>query len=63
MHGGLFKRDDVKLDELKVIDRNRQPGDEGIYQYLVMDDMISFYDVHGLSRKLSTPRLEFGLEC
>ena len=29
MHGGLFKRDDVKLDELTTIDRNRQPGDEG----------------------------------
>lgn len=30
MHGGLFKRDDVKLDELRTIDRNRQPGEEGI---------------------------------
>ena len=29
MHGGLFKRDDVKLDELRTIDRNRQPGEEG----------------------------------
>lgn len=32
MHGGLFKRDDVKLDELRTIDRNRQPGEEGQYQ-------------------------------
>ena len=31
MHGGLFKRDDVQLDELKTIDRNRQPGEEGKY--------------------------------
>ena len=31
MHGGLFKRDDVKLDELRTIDRNRQPGEEGQY--------------------------------
>lgn len=30
MHGGLFKRDDVKLEELRTIDRNRQPGEEGI---------------------------------
>ena len=29
MHGGLFARDDVKLDELRTIDRNRQPGEEG----------------------------------
>ena len=29
MHGGLFTRDDVKLDELRTIDRNRQPGEEG----------------------------------
>ena len=33
MHGGLFKRDDVKLDELRTIDRNRQPGEEGIYPH------------------------------
>ena len=31
MHGGLFSRDDVKLDELRTIDRNRQPGDEGTW--------------------------------
>ncbi|KAK2554291.1 Serine/threonine-protein phosphatase 5 [Acropora cervicornis] len=30
MHGGLFKRDDVKLEELRTIDRNRQPGEEGL---------------------------------
>jgi serine/threonine-protein phosphatase 5 len=29
VHGGLFSRDDVKLDELKKIDRFRQPGQEG----------------------------------
>ena len=29
MHGGLFQKDDVKLDELRTIDRNRQPGEEG----------------------------------
>jgi len=30
MHGGLFSRDDVKLDEIRKIDRFRQPSDEGI---------------------------------
>ena len=40
MHGGLFKRDDVKLDELKTIDRNRQPGEEGNYQ-------ITWFEVFG----------------
>ena len=29
MHGGLFSRDDVTLEELKTISRNRQPPDEG----------------------------------
>ena len=29
MHGGLFSRDDVKLDEIRKIDRFRQPSDEG----------------------------------
>lgn len=40
MHGGLFKRDDVKLDELKTIDRNRQPGEEGNYH-------ITWFEVFG----------------
>jgi len=31
MHGGLFSRDDVKLDEIRKIDRFRQPSDEGTY--------------------------------
>ena len=29
MHGGLFSRDDVTIDDLRKIDRNRQPPDEG----------------------------------
>ena len=29
MHGGLFSRDDVTLDEIRKIDRNRQPPEEG----------------------------------
>jgi len=33
MHGGLFSRDDVTLDEISKIDRNRQPPEEGEYQH------------------------------
>ena len=29
MHGGLFKDDNVVLDDLRKIDRNRQPPEEG----------------------------------
>lgn len=38
MHGGLFKRDDVKLEELRTIDRNRQPGEEGLMCELLWSD-------------------------
>lgn len=29
MHGGLFSNDDVTIDELRKIDRNRQPPEDG----------------------------------
>lgn len=29
MHGGLFSKDNVTLDALREIDRNRQPPEEG----------------------------------
>lgn len=29
MHGGLFKDDNVTLDDLRKIDRNRQPPESG----------------------------------
>lgn len=29
MHGGLFSKDGVTLDDLRKIDRNRQPPEEG----------------------------------
>lgn len=29
-HGGLFSKDNVALDDIKNIDRNRQPPDEGM---------------------------------
>ena len=30
VHGGLFSRDNVTLDELRAIDRFREPPDEGL---------------------------------
>lgn len=38
MHGGLFSRDDVTLEEIKKIDRNRQPPDEGLMCELLWSD-------------------------
>lgn len=38
MHGGLFSRDDVTLEEIKKIDRNRQPPDEGPMCELLWSD-------------------------
>ena len=30
MHGGLFSNDDITLDDIRAVDRNRQPPDEGM---------------------------------
>lgn len=38
MHGGLFSRDDVTLDEIRQIDRNRQPPEEGLMCELLWSD-------------------------
>nr|CAG4646148.1 EOG090X03S1 [Macrothrix elegans] len=38
MHGGLFSRDDVTLDDIRVTDRNRQPPEEGIMCELLWSD-------------------------
>ncbi|XP_014208354.1 serine/threonine-protein phosphatase 5 [Copidosoma floridanum] len=38
MHGGLFSKDDVTLDDIRKIDRNRQPPDEGIMCELLWSD-------------------------
>ena len=29
MHGGLFSNDDVLLDDIRQVDRNRQPPESG----------------------------------
>ena len=31
MHGGLFSKDDVTLDDIRKVDRFRQPSDEGVF--------------------------------
>lgn len=38
MHGGLFSRDDVTLEEIRTIERNRQPPDEGPMCELLWSD-------------------------
>jgi len=38
MHGGLFSKDDITLDEIRATDRNRQPPDEGIMCELLWSD-------------------------
>ncbi|XP_015119779.1 serine/threonine-protein phosphatase 5 [Diachasma alloeum] len=38
MHGGLFSRDNVTLKEIREIDRNRQPPDEGVMCELLWSD-------------------------
>jgi len=38
MHGGLFSRDDVTLDEVRRIERKREPPDEGLMSELLWSD-------------------------
>ena len=38
VHGGLFSRDDVTLDELRSIDRFRQPGSDGLMCEMLWSD-------------------------
>jgi len=38
MHGGLFSKDDVSLDDIRATDRNRQPPEEGIMCELLWSD-------------------------
>lgn len=40
LHGGLPSRDGVKLDELKKIDRFREPPDEGLMTDVLWADPI-----------------------
>jgi serine/threonine-protein phosphatase 5 len=38
MHGGLFSNDEVTLDDIRSIDRNRQPPEDGIMCELLWSD-------------------------
>lgn len=38
MHGGLFAKDDVTIDDLRKIERNRQPPEEGLMCELLWSD-------------------------
>ena len=38
VHGGLFARDGVTLDEIRAIDRFRQPPDEGLMSDMLWSD-------------------------
>jgi serine/threonine-protein phosphatase 5 len=39
-HGGLFKEDGVKLDDIKKVDRIREPPDSGIMCDLLWADPV-----------------------
>lgn len=38
MHGGLFSQDGVVIDDLRKVERNRQPPEEGIMCDLLWSD-------------------------
>ena len=38
VHGGLFSRDDVTLDDIRKIDRRREPPDEGLMSEIMWSD-------------------------
>ncbi|CAH0728578.1 unnamed protein product, partial [Brenthis ino] len=38
MHGGLFSKDDVTLDDIRNVDRNKQPPEDGIMCELLWSD-------------------------
>ena len=41
MHGGLFKDENVTLDDLRKIDRNKQPPEEGTEYMLTCKSLVS----------------------
>ncbi|XP_063539055.1 serine/threonine-protein phosphatase 5 [Cydia strobilella] len=38
MHGGLFSKDDITLDDIRKVDRNKQPPEDGIMCELLWSD-------------------------
>lgn len=50
MHGGLFANDNVTLDDLRQIERNRQPPEEGLMCDLLWSDP-QFSNGRGFSKR------------
>ncbi|KAI8854197.1 serine/threonine-protein phosphatase 5-like protein [Chytridium lagenaria] len=57
IHGGLFSRDGVTMDEIRAIDRFRQPGSEGLMCELLWSDP---QDQPGRSRSKRGVGIQFG---
>ena len=48
MHGGLFAQDNVTLDDLRKVERNRQPPDSGWHQLLSLWEWYLLVDIFSL---------------
>lgn len=54
MHGGLFDQADVTLDDIRKIDRNRQPPESGLRVGLVGDFTSKFFSDSKASKIFKT---------
>lgn len=50
MHGGLFSKDDITLDDIRKVDRNKQPPEDGkrakglfYFNLLLIGDGLALY--------------------
>jgi len=50
MHGGLFSQDDVTLDDIKNINRNREPPEDGKFLCVCNEVMSVFFFVFDVDR-------------
>ncbi len=41
MHGGLFSEDGVTLDDIRKIERNRQPPDSGKTRLILQENVVN----------------------
>jgi serine/threonine-protein phosphatase 5 len=57
MHGGLFRQDNVTLDDIRKIDRNKQPPEEGLMCDLMWSDPQYTY---GISQSKRGVGVQFG---
>ncbi len=42
-HGGLFKDDDVLLDDIRKVDRDRQPPEDGIHLIWLVNEYVKLF--------------------